>query len=169
MHHNNILWLRDLREKYPENFTKAKVLEIGSADIAGTIRSEFIDCKYIGVDQNSGPGVDLVSDAKETIFKPEYFDTLAIFSVFEHDLGWKETLKHNLQWLKRGGICIICFGAEGNEPHLVDTIGWKLVPHQEFLDYCLTLPGIRVVDWFFEEERYGKNCAGAFDVLLQKL
>jgi len=169
MHHNNILWLRDLKKKLPNNFENAKVLEIGSADIAGSIRSEFVNCDYIGIDQNPGPGVDIVVDAKKTEFEKESFDTLAIFSVFEHDLGWKETLKHNLQWLKPGGICAICFGAEGNEPHLVETIGWALVPHQEFLEYCRTLPDIRIDEWFFEEQRYGKNCAGAFDVLLQKL
>src|SRR6185295_17320064 len=140
-----------------------KILELGSGSqrIAGSIRPYFNEAQeYIGVDIEEGPGVDIVSRAQDTKFEENYFDTLAIFSLFEHDLDWKETMSHNIKWLKPGGLIFTCFGAEGNEPHMSV---WQPVPHQEFLDHAKSL-GLKVLDAFFEEDRYGKNCAGAYDV-----
>lgn len=150
MHINNRKWLEDLKKDYPDNFEKCSVLEIGSQNVNGTARDYFKDCEYIGVDREEGDGVDIVCDARYTKFKRK-FDTLLILSVFEHDLNWKDTLKHNLKWLKKGGMCFISFGAEGNQPHMEI---WKPVPHQEFLDYCKEIK-LNVVESFFEEDRYG--------------
>jgi len=164
MHLNNRKWLQDCKEKYPKNFKECSVLEIGSQNVNGTIRDYFNDCEYVGVDRENGNGVDIVCNAKETKFARQ-FDTLMIISVFEHDLEWKETMNHNLQWLKRGGLCFVCFGAEGNRPHM-DI--WKLVPHQDFLDYCKTL-GLKHLDSFFEEDRYGKGDVGVFNAIYEKI
>lgn len=165
VHLNNHLWLADLKRDHPEYLKKARVLEIGSKVWTGTIRPFFEDCYYIGVDQEDGDGVDIVCQGDETGFHPGYFDTLAMFSVFEHTPKWREILVHNLQWLRVGGLFMTCFGAEGNARHEPEP--WAIVPHQEFLDFCDTLP-LTIMDAFFEEERYGKNCPGAFDVLAKK-
>ncbi len=135
MHYNNRLWLQELQTKYPTHFHKAKVLEIGA--------------------KVWGPPPD-------HSIRPY---TLMMFSVFEHDPTWRETIKHNLQWLKPGGVFATCFGAEGNLPHLMR---WALVPHQEFLDYCKTMP-LDMIDAFFEEDRYGKDCPGAYDAIARKV
>jgi hypothetical protein len=169
MHTNNCKWLDELKTKYPKSFT-GKVLELGSFNVSGavgTIRPWFNATEYVGVDMEAGDCVDVVCDAEKTEFQPEQFDTLAIFSLFEHTTRWREILKHNLQWLKKGGMIFTCFGAEGNEPHMVETCGWWLVPHQDFLDYCKTL-NLEIVDSFFEEERFGKDCAGAYDVCMRR-
>ena len=160
MHLNNRKWLQDCKSEYPGSFKGCTVLEIGSQDVNGTIRDYFEECDYVGVDRESGKGVDIVCDARKTKFDKQ-FNTLMIISVFEHDLNWKDTLKHNLQWLKKGGMCFICFGAEGNRPHM-DI--WQLVPHQEFLDYCKEI-GLKVVDSFFEEDRYGKGDVGVYNLV----
>ena len=163
MHYNNRLWLEDLKKKYPDNFKNCSVLEIGSCNVNGTARDYFENCEYVGVDRESGQDVDIVSDARETKFDRQ-FDTLLILSVFEHDLDWRDTLKHNLQWLKADGVCFVCFGAEGNMPHM-DI--WALVPHQEFLDECEKLK-LKVIDAFFEEDRYGKGDSGVYNLVLKK-
>lgn len=172
MHYNNRLWLADLQKRYPYNFScNAKVLEIGSkiwdAPPNDSIRSFFdSSCRYVGVDREFGEGVNIVCEAELTSFDENYFDTLAMFSLFEHDPDWRLTLKHNLQWLAKGGLFITCFGAEGNLPHLMR---WKLVPHQEFLDFVINETALDVVDSFFEEDRYApRDCAGAFDVVAIK-
>lgn len=162
MHLNNRRWLEHLKKTYPKNFSKCSVLEIGSQNVNGSIREYFDDCDYVGVDRVAGDGVDIVCQATETKFS-KTFDTLAIFSVFEHDLTWRETLKHNLQFLKKGGMCFVCFGAEGNKPHMEI---WHEVPHKEFLDYCKEL-GLEILDAFFEEDRYGQGDSGVFDVVLR--
>lgn len=162
MHLNNRKWLEDCKKAYPKNFEGCSVLEIGSLNVNGTARDYFDNCEYVGVDRDAGLDVDIVSDARETKFDKK-FDTLLILSVFEHDFKWKETLKHNLQWLKKDGLCLVCFGAEGNLPHM-DI--WRPVRHQEFLDECKKL-NLQVVDSFFEEDRYGKGDVGVFNVVLK--
>jgi SAM-dependent methyltransferase len=166
MHENNRRWLTDLRRHLPEYFTGARVLEIGSRIVSpppcDTVRQFFTDCTYLGVDRSPGPGVDVVCDARELALEPgDVFDTLLIFSVFEHDPHWRETLARALLYLRTGGLLLVCFGAEGNLHHAPEP--WAPVPHAEFLDYAASLP-LDVVEWFFEEECYGKDCAGAFDV-----
>lgn len=163
MHYNNTLWLKDLKEKYPKNFKKCRVLEIGSYNVNGTARDYFENCDYTGIDKEEGNGVDIVCNAQQTNFTKK-FDTLLILSVFEHDLEWKKTLKHNLQWLKEDGMCFVCFGAEGNKPHM---LVWQIVPHKEFLKECKKLK-IEVVDAFFEEDRYGKGDSGVYNLVLKK-
>lgn len=163
MHYNNRLWLQDLKKEYPNNFKDCRVLEIGSLNVNGTARDYFENCDYIGVDRDGGLDVDIAVDARETHFDRQ-FDTLLILSVFEHDLDWKETLRHNLKWLKRGGMCFVCFGAEGNKPHM-DI--WAIVPHQEFLDECKKLD-LKVLDAFFEEDRYGLGDSGVYNLVLKK-
>lgn len=176
MHDNNRKWLTDLRRDYPEHFHKARVLEIGSR-IWGdppndTIRPFFTECAYLGVDKVNGPGVDLCIDHIDLLddysvlgdLDDARVDTLAIFSVFEHDPVWRETLAVARRWLRPGGLLVTCFGAEGNLPHLMN---WKPVPHQEFLSCCKDL-GLDVLDAFFEEDRYGPNCAGCYNVVARE-
>jgi len=158
MHYNNRLWLQDCKEKYPHNFKNCSVLEIGSQNVNGTARDYFDDCEYVGVDREKGKGVDIVSE--RPVFDRQ-FDTLLLLSVFEHDTQWEETLKHNLQWLKKGGLCLISFGAEGNLPHM-DI--WKPVPHTEVIDACNKV-GLKVKDAFFEEDVYGSGDSGIFNIL----
>ena len=91
MHQGNRDWLKSVREKYPEHFKDAQVLEIGSYNVNGTARDYFKDAKrYVGVDCCKGKCVDIVCKATETKFKPGEFDTLVYLSVFEHDpiSGW---------------------------------------------------------------------------------
>jgi SAM-dependent methyltransferase len=171
MHRSNKLWLKYLKKKYPKSFTNAKVLELGSGDTSRelAVRSYFKSCEYVGVDrvgkEHGVYGVDVVKEAGLTDFKNDYFDTLLCFSMFEHDPKWKSSLMHNLKYLKSGAMIFICFGAEGNRRH--DPEPWAIVKHADFLNFCFTLP-IKVIDAFFEEERYGYDCAGAFDLIAQK-
>ena len=48
-----------VREHYPNSFKSARVLEVGSLDINGSVRELFEKCDYTGVDLQMGPGVDL--------------------------------------------------------------------------------------------------------------
>lgn len=167
MHDNNLKWLIDLKRAYPAHFNNAAVLELGSGYGQGSrIRAQFTDCRYVGVDIVEGYGVDVVSAAKDTQFSEGEFDTLVCLSMFEHDPEWRESISHNIPWVKSGGLIIMCWGAEGNLHHGPEP--WCIVPEQEALDYLDTLP-IKIVDNFFEETRYGLDCAGAYDLIAIKL
>lgn len=168
MHDNNHKWLRDLQKAYPQAFHDVAVLEIGSK-IWGvppndTVRPYFTDCYYVGVDREDGPGVDVVSEVSNLTFVPESFDVLVSFSLFEHDPAWRSTLKSALRFLCPGGLLFTCFGAEGNLPHLMR---WAIVPHRQFLLECVA-NDLTVLDHFFEEDRYGKDCAGCYNVVAMK-
>jgi hypothetical protein len=167
MHPGNLKWLTKLRKTYPTHFTNVDVLEIGAYNINGTARDFFTDTKsYVGVDQVAGPCVDVVCEARKTAFQPGQFDTLVYLSVIEHDPEWAAGFEHNLQWIKTGGLIIICFGAEGNKRH--DPEPWALVPAGDFLAAASTMP-LKILDAFFESDRGWVDCPGAYDVVALKI
>ncbi len=167
MHQGNLKWLSQLKETYPGHFTKVDVLEIGSCNLNGTARDFFTDTKsYVGVDLAPGPCVDLVCEAKKTLFETGHFDVLVYLSVMEHDPGWRESFEHNLQWIKTGGLIIVCFGAEGNNRH--DPEPWALVPVADFMKAAAAMP-IQILDAFFESDRGWLDCPGAYDVVARKV
>lgn len=170
MHKNNKLWLSDVKKKYPKSFSKSKVLELGSGTTSElVIRSYFKKCNYTGVDivgKDQGvKGVDVIAEAGSTKFKKNYFDTLVCFSMLEHDPNWKKSVSHNIQFLKNGALIIFSFGSNGNRRH--DPEPWGEVEYDDFIKYCNRLP-IKIIDAFFEEERYGYDCAGAFNMIAIK-
>lgn len=165
MHDNNHKWLADVRNSHPQHFTDVRVLEIGSKNWNGTARDHFTNCQYTGLDREPGDGVDIVVDDNILVQLPHDFDTLVMLSVFEHDQNWRDTLAKYLSHLRIGGLVVTCFGAEGNLPH--PPMPWAQVPHCEFLDYVRTL-SLEVLDSFFENHRYGNECAGCFNVLMRK-
>lgn len=168
MHQGNRDWLKKLRAQYPEHFVGAQVLEIGAYNVNGTARDYFEGVgRYIGVDCCEGKCVDIVAEAKDTLFMPGEFDTLVYLSVFEHDSIWKVGFEHNLQWVRKGGLIIICFGAEGNLPHPPEP--WAIVPYLEFHEAARAWP-VELIDAFFEKDREGitYDTPGAYDVLARK-
>jgi len=169
VHQGNRDWLKSVREKYPEHFKDAQVLEIGSYNVNGTARDYFKDAKrYVGVDCCKGKCVDIVCKATETKFKPGEFDTLVYLSVFEHDPIWRAGFEHNLPWVRTGGLILICFGAEGNLPHPPEP--WAIVPVKAWEKAAKEMP-LEILDAFFEKDRKGitYDTPGAYDVLARKI
>ncbi len=166
MHPANRVWLKHLRGRYREYFNEAKVLEIGSYNVNGTARDFFSDCEYVGVDRDAGPGVDLVCQAIDTKFEPLYFDALVAMSVFEHDSDWASAFEHVLQWVRKHGLVVLCWGAEGNRQHGKN---WAPVPSGAFLEKVKDGWPLRILDHFFENDRYpDSSVAGVFNVLAIK-
>lgn len=155
MHNNNNLCLLDWRVKYPECFKNCKVLELGSRYINGTVRGHFKNCEYVGIDRHKGECVDIAVEAKNTQFVPEYFDVIISFSMFEHDPDWRESLSHNMQWLKNGGVLFISYGAEGNPTHFHGSKERHhlIIPHQDFLTHLKQL-NIKILEKFWECDKY---------------
>jgi len=167
MHIGNRDFLKYLAAKHPAHFDGARVLELGSADWCGTVRSSFQNCDYVGVDILEGPAVDVVSCANKTDFSDRArFDTLISFSLFEHDPTWAESLSHNLQWLRPGALIFLAWGAEGNAPHPPEP--FAIVTVAEFNAHVSAEP-IRILEQFFECERFTPDCPGCYDVVAEKL
>jgi SAM-dependent methyltransferase len=83
----------------------AKVLEIGSYDVNGSLRSLFKSAgAYVGVDLQEGPGVDLVAFGNEINHPDGTYDVTLSGSCFEHDPHWRETFVNMVRMTRPGGL-----------------------------------------------------------------
>jgi len=98
-----------------------RVLEIGSYDVNGSIRSLITDIflpkEYIGVDLIEGPNVDMVSSGHELDFPVESFDITISLECLEHNPYWKETLDNMRRLTKSNGYVIISCATLGRLEH----------------------------------------------------
>ena len=97
---------------------KNDILEIGSLDINGSVRSIFdsFAASYLGLDMQDGPGVDLVADGA-TYELPEAYDVIVTAETFEHTPDWKKIIQQSYINLRPGGIFIATTPPEGRPPH----------------------------------------------------
>ena len=64
-HDTQAQFIRILAEHMPEFFRDARVLEVGSLDLNGSVRRFFSNCAYTGIDVAPGKGVDIVCQGQE--------------------------------------------------------------------------------------------------------
>ncbi|HET9553441.1 MAG TPA: class I SAM-dependent methyltransferase [Anaeromyxobacteraceae bacterium] len=101
----------------PRYFSRATVLEIGSLDINGTIRSAFTNCQYTGIDVAAGPGVDVVCEGQQYDAADDSFDIVISCEVMEHNPHWVETFKNMVRLSKRDGLIVMTCGSLGRPEH----------------------------------------------------
>jgi len=94
------------------------VIEVGSFDINGSPRSiimRYMPKSYLGVDIQSGNGVDLVCNAEDlmTHFNKSSFDVVVTTELLEHVLHWQNVISNLKQICKPGGIIIITTRSKG--------------------------------------------------------
>ena len=111
-------WVFKSFHDWRDGRTHLRVLEIGSLDINGSVRHIFKPFaeKYIGIDIQEGPGVDVVAGATDYL-SPEYFDVVVCAEVFEHTPEWKKIINNSYVNLMNGGIFIATMAGEGRHPH----------------------------------------------------
>lgn len=105
------------REHYPAHFDAARVLEVGSLDINGSVRDLFTACDYTGVDLQEGPGVDLACPGHLLALPSGHFDTVISAECFEHNPFWRETLANMLRMTRPGGLVAISCATTGRKEH----------------------------------------------------
>ena len=106
-----------VRAHYPHAFTGARVLEVGSLDINGSVRELFTDCRYVGVDLQLAPGVDLACQGQMVEFPSGHFDTVISAECMEHNPFWRETTANMLRMTKPGGLVLISCATTGRLEH----------------------------------------------------
>ena len=93
-----------LINKYFFKEKKITILEIGSYNVNGTIRSIFTNSiKYIGVDVVKGPDVDVVYDGLNLDIKDK-FDLSISCECFEHNPYYLENFKNMIDLTNANGI-----------------------------------------------------------------
>ena len=84
-----------------------KTLDLGAGNAKyKQIIKERAD-EYLAFDMFSGPNIDVVGDASNTIFPEENFDTIISTQLLEHvERPWL-VIKEIRRILKKGGVCIL--------------------------------------------------------------
>jgi glycosyltransferase involved in cell wall biosynthesis len=123
---------RDIGQRFFETYVElplAKILEIGSYNVNGTLR----DCAppsaiYVGVDLSPGPGVDIVLEDPHLLpFADEHFDAVVSSSCFEHDPMFWVTFMQVVRVTKTGGFIYINAPSNGSY-HTVPFDNWRFYP-----------------------------------------
>lgn len=91
-------------------------IDIGGRDINGTARGLFPATRWIVIDLEDGPDVDVVCDAEEYV-PSEPVDLVLCTEVCEHAPRWPEIVMAAATWLKPGGILILTAAGLGRQPH----------------------------------------------------
>jgi SAM-dependent methyltransferase len=119
-------WLQTVKGRWSSS--PASILEIGSRDVNGSPRSVWTGCqRYIGVDLEAGPGVDVVADA-HTLDLQEQFGLILCCEMLEHDTDPMATVAACRRHLSPGGILIITTPANGFPDHKYPKDYWRFMP-----------------------------------------
>lgn len=123
---------REVKGRFPEFFSTQRVLEIGARNVNGSVRDEFTDCQYIGVDCQAGPDVDVVCFGHEYEHEANAFDVVCSTETFEHDPHAAETLQNMLRLLRQGGLFFMTCAGEGRHEHGTKRMGDQYGPKANF-------------------------------------
>ncbi|MBA3781025.1 MAG: methyltransferase domain-containing protein [Nocardioides sp.] len=138
--------------------TGARILEIGSYDVNGSMREGFAAAgEYVGVDLTPGPGVDVIGFGHELSEPDGAFDIAVSGECFEHDPHWRATFENMSRMTKPGGLVAFTCASHGRPEHgtrrsdLTDSPGTQA----EGLDYYRNLVAadfetLPLSSWFSE-------------------
>jgi SAM-dependent methyltransferase len=123
MHGSVMLYVEEALELY--DLSAKSVLECGSRDINGSVRSLFSG-PYIGLDLSDGPGVDVIGNASSLAWSDASFEVVVSCEMLEHDLRPARSVAEMARVLCPGGYLILtCRGFDKrgafplhNEPDL---------------------------------------------------
>lgn len=106
-----------------------RVLEVGSRDVNGTLRSvlgELVD-EYVGVDIEDGPGVDVVMNGLDIVsrFGRASFQVVVSTEMIEHCEPWREALVAMVETLAPGGLLLITTRSPGFALHGYPSDHWR--------------------------------------------
>lgn len=92
--------------------TGKTVIEVGSLNVNGSLRDHVMQLRpasYVGVDIQSGPGVDEVCNADDVIerFGRAKFDLVLSTEVLEHVQHWRTVVSNLKQLTRPGGTLLV--------------------------------------------------------------
>ncbi|EEB79512.1 Methyltransferase domain family protein [marine gamma proteobacterium HTCC2148] len=129
MHDTALLHGNLFFEIYLKERSSARILDIGSTDVNGSLRQcAKRDWHYIGVDLEAGSGVDIVlQDPYSYPFEDQSFDAVVSTSCLEHDdMFWLSFLEM-LRVVKPGGFIYLNVPSNGYY-HTFPVDSWRFYP-----------------------------------------
>ncbi len=117
MHWEAFRFVELVTQVFPALIRSKAVLEIGSCDVNGSIRSLFEPAAhYVGVDLCEGPGVDLVASGHE-VELARSFDIAVSCECFEHNPYYLETFENMARHTRPGGLVVFTCATTGRPEH----------------------------------------------------
>ena len=116
-HAAQLRFIERVRALFPDVFAGARVLEVGSLDINGSVRRFFTGCDYLGIDVGPGSGVDLVCQGQHFDAPDGSFDVVISTEALEHDPHWRATFANMLRLCRPGGLLLMTCGGPGRPEH----------------------------------------------------
>ncbi len=97
-------------------------LDVGGADVNGSVRDQLPGVAWIGLDIEAAPGVQIVADAatwRLPVNNDSAFDIVIATELFEHAERWPEIIESMALALRRGGpeTLITTCASTGRGPH----------------------------------------------------
>lgn len=151
-----------IAERFPTFFRGTRVLEVGSLDLNGSVRSNFSGCDYLGIDVAAGPGVDLVCQGQDYDAPDGSFDVVTSCEAMEHNPYWRETFANMLRLCRPGGLILMTCATTGRGEHgttrkhpghspLTVEIGWDHYRNLTAADFraAVDLPALVSVGAFY--------------------
>ena len=137
-------YLRDQVASYVSRLPDGpgRTLEIGAADVNGSVRDLFTD--YVGTDMRPAPGVDLVVNAHDLLhfFSPGSFDTIVCLETLEHDDAFWVTVQVIRTLLQPLGHLILSAPAIGYGQHSCPFDYWRFTEEA----FRLLLRGMSLIE-----------------------
>ncbi len=116
-HPEQLNFIRSVKNAFPTFFSQKKILEVGSLDINGSVRSFFTDCDYTGIDVGEGKGVDLVCEGQNYEAPDASFDMTISCECFEHNPEWVATFANMVRLTKPNGLVVMTCATTGRKEH----------------------------------------------------
>lgn len=116
-HKHQLNFVKTLSSNLAKSYFDKDIIEIGSYDVNGHIRSFFNSKSYLGVDLTNGPNVDLVFDASELNHSDSTYDMSISCECFEHNPKWLKTFLNMIRMTKEGGVVIFSCATKGRLEH----------------------------------------------------
>ena len=150
-----------VRKHLPAFFAAQRVLEVGSLDINGSIRTHFEGCEYVGADLSAGPGVDIACPGQLLAFPSGHFDVSVSCECFEHNPYWIETFLNMLRMTREGGLVLMSCATTRRREHgtartdaeaspFTSALGWTYYRNLTEADFVRAIPLANWLDdWFF--------------------
>jgi SAM-dependent methyltransferase len=127
--HDSALRIGELVMQTYCDLPKARILEIGSLDVNGSLREVATPTTdYIGVDLEEGPSVDVVVKPGERLpFDDSSFDLIMASSAFEHDPRFWDTFIEMCRVARPGGHVYVNAPSNGGV-HRYPLDCWRFYP-----------------------------------------